>query len=82
MVITNIHARARYEEAHAEGLAKGVTQGVAQGKRELLNRFLKRRFPDEAAGAEPLYAEATLEELDRYFDRALEAQTLDEVFKA
>ena len=61
-------------------LEEGKAEGKAQGKAEALIRLLARRFgplPDWVAQR----AEgASVEQLDTWFDRALDAATLTEVF--
>jgi Domain of unknown function (DUF4351) len=65
-------------EGRAEGIAKGVDKGVAH----VLVRQLTRRFgvvPDEMRRR---IDAASLEQLEAWSDRVLDAESLDEVFEA
>ncbi|MFG0320565.1 MAG: Rpn family recombination-promoting nuclease/putative transposase [Planctomycetota bacterium JB042] len=74
-------------EGHAEGFAQGREQGRVQGletgRREeaaaMLLRLLDRRFDVPGALADRIDA-ASLADLDRWFDRALDAERLEDVF--
>ena len=64
------------------GKARGLAEGLEQGKAEGLTRILERRFGplsrtvrDRIAGADP-------DELDAWFDRVLDANNLEAMFKA
>ncbi|MFG0318317.1 MAG: Rpn family recombination-promoting nuclease/putative transposase [Planctomycetota bacterium JB042] len=67
-----------------EGMEKGLATGRAEGRRrdaaEKLLRVLRRRFEVPAALADRIEG-AAYEDLDRWFDRALDADSLDEVFE-
>ena len=64
------------------GLARGMEQGLQQGEATVLRRLLTRRFGPLPAWAEERLAQASPQELERWADRVLEAQQLDEVFIA
>lgn len=63
-----------------QGMQQGIQQGVQQGESSLLLRLLTRRF-----GALPEWVTVQLHQagtdlLETWFDRALEAQSLEAVF--
>jgi hypothetical protein len=68
----------------AEGRAEGRTEGRAEGrlleKRDATRKLLASRFGPLAAEHEARLAAASLELLDRYFERALVATAVAEVF--
>jgi hypothetical protein len=69
-----------YEMVVQEGFDEGIEKGIEKGQRAILLRLLGRRF---GAVPEPIAARvaaATLPELERWFDRVLDAASLDEVF--
>ena len=64
----------------AEGEAKGKAEGKAEGKADSFLRLLERRFrvvPDEIRQRIP---KTDLSTLDTWFDRAIDAPSLDQVF--
>jgi hypothetical protein len=64
----------------AEGEAKGLAEGVGKGAARTLVRQLTRKFttvPDELRAR---IDTASLEQLDIWTERVLDATTLDEVF--
>ncbi|WP_158047645.1 Rpn family recombination-promoting nuclease/putative transposase [Skermanella pratensis] len=63
-------------ELKAEALAEGMTAGRA----EMLSRQLRRRFGDLPADADRLIASATIDQLDTYMDRLMEARSVADVF--
>ncbi len=63
-----------------QGIEQGVQQGLQQGEALALQRLLAKRFgavPPEIAAR---IAAASLEEIERWFDQAIEAKRLDDVF--
>jgi hypothetical protein len=70
------------QEGFEDGLEKGIEKGIEKGQRAMLLRLLGRRF---GALAEPIAARvaaAAPSELERWFDRALDAASLDDVFRS
>jgi len=67
-------------EGRAEGRAKGMAKGEAKGKADALLRLLGSRFGPVPEPYRLRIAAADLDGLDRLFDRALTATTLDAVF--
>lgn len=59
---------------------EAAQQGQQQGKRDTLARMLERRFGALPESTQQRLAAATLEQLEQWFDRLLEAASLDEVF--
>ena len=74
-VMTGIVGRAR-----DEGIQQGILQGQAEGERALLAKQLQRRFGVLAPETKQRLYDATTDELERWGENVLEAQTLEEVF--
>ncbi len=51
------------------------------GKLDMLRRLLARRFGDLPPAIQALLVKASSSDIEAWFDRGLEAQTLDEVFQ-
>jgi flagellar biosynthesis/type III secretory pathway protein FliH len=69
------------------GLARGMTQGLARGRAEakaedIIKILNSRGLPPDDQQREQLSACADLDLLDRWFDRALVATSVDDVFAA
>ncbi len=64
----------------AEGEAKGKAEGETKGKAETLLRFLELRFGSVPAELRNRAQQATLEQLDRWVDRALDVARVEDVF--
>jgi hypothetical protein len=60
---------------------EGRQQGRQEGETLLLQRLLVRRFGPLPAGVVARIAAASLEEIETWGDRVLDARTLDEVFR-
>jgi len=68
-------------EGKAEGKAEGMAKGQAEGRTELLLRLLRKRFGNAVTTkVEDQVRSASLDELDRYGERLLDAATINEVF--
>ncbi len=67
-------------EGEARGIAKGEARGIAKGEARSLVRLLERRFGPLPDADRRRIAGATLDQLDRWFDRGLDAGTLEAVF--
>ena len=74
-VMTGIVGRAR-----DEGIQQGILQGQAEGERALLAKQLQRRFGALDPETKQRLYDATTDELERWGENVLEAQTLEEVF--
>ena len=59
---------------------KWFSEGKAEGKAEVLLRLLGRRFGDVAPRYQQAIANAAIEDLDQWLDRAIDAESLDAVF--
>jgi predicted transposase YdaD len=67
-------------EGRAEGRTEGRAEGRAQGAARLLVRQLGRRFGAVPDGVRKRIDAASLEQLEAWSDRVLDAATLDDVF--
>jgi len=72
-------ARAAKAEGRAEGKAEGRAEGTAQAKASTLLRQLERRFGPIPQAALTRLSGASVQELDVWLDRVLDATSLDEV---
>ena len=67
-----------------KGLAEGLQQGRQEGRQEggvrSLLRLLERRFGPVPEPVRARVAAADLDTLERWFDRGIDAPTLDAVF--
>jgi hypothetical protein len=64
----------------AEGRAKGKAEGKAEGEARILLRYLRTRFTVPATLNDQVMACADTAQLEAWFDRAVKATTLEEVF--
>jgi len=62
-------------------IEKGLQEGRQEGERVLLRRLLTQRFGPLPDGVEQQLHAATVPDLERWADRVLDAQHLDEVFR-
>ena len=63
-----------------QGVEEGVQQGVQQGEAAALKRLLAKRFGAIPSEISAQISAASLEEIERWFDQAIEASRLDDVF--
>jgi Domain of unknown function (DUF4351) len=56
-------------------------EGEQGGKTEMLSRLLTRRFGVLPPATQAQIKQATIEQIDAWFDRGMDAATLDEVFQ-
>jgi hypothetical protein len=68
------------QEGLEQGLERGRREGMLHGRIELLRRQLERRFGTLSPATAARLAAASLDELDAWALRLLDARTLDEVF--
>lgn len=64
----------------AEGLARGLARGLAKGEAQMLLKYLDSRFTVPARIRDRVMASTDTAQLEAWFDRAISAATLDEVF--
>jgi len=64
----------------AEGEARGEQRGRQDGEARTLQRLLTRRFGELTPELASRIAGAPLEELETWFDRGIDARTLEDVF--
>lgn len=73
-----------FEEATRKGIQQGRQEGKQEGRQEgesmLLRRLLSRRFGMLPDAIETRLTQASLEQLETWSDRVLDAKSLDEVF--
>ena len=67
-------------ERELVGEAKGKAKGKAEGKAETLLRVLELRFGSVPAELRHRAQHATVEQLDRWVDRALDVARVEDVF--
>ena len=71
-------------EAREAGRSEGKSEGKAEGKTEearlMLGRLLQRRFDIDAVAVEARLQGATLEQLEAWVDRILDAESIDALF--
>jgi predicted transposase YdaD len=68
------------EQLRAEGKTEGRAEGLAEGEARVLVRLLTRRFGAVPGAVRQRIDTASLEQLEIWCDRVLDATTLDEVF--
>ncbi len=69
------------EEGREQGRHDGLSEGVAHGKAQLILRALSSRgLLASDTQRERILAERSLEQLDRYFDRALTCTSVEQLF--
>lgn len=69
-----------FEEATRKGIQQGRQEGKQEGESMLLRRLLSRRFGMLPDAIETRLTQASLEQLETWSDRVLDAKSLDEVF--
>jgi hypothetical protein len=68
-------------EGKQEGLQEGKQQGLQQGEMLALQRLLAKRFGVIPMETVTLISQAPLEDIERWFDRAIDAKALPDVFQ-
>ncbi len=63
-----------------QGLVKGRQEGVQQGEFHLLQRLLTRRFGALPENVQQRMQSASAQTIETWFDRAIDAQSLEDVF--
>ena len=75
-------ARELREEGYGQGRAEGYGQGRAEGYGQGLARLLQHRFNGDLTPAHrQRIAGASVEQIDIWFDRGINAPDIDAVFK-
>lgn len=64
-----------------QGMQQGMLQGMQQGEEKVLERLLTRRFGHLSEATRNRPKSANTDQLERWADNTLDAQTLDDVFK-
>ena len=65
----------------AEGELKGKLEGKQEGEMLALQRLLSKRFGALPADITCLISNASVESIERWFDLAIDAQQLSDIFK-
>ena len=65
-----------------QGIEKGIEKGIAQGEAVVLQRQLARRFGPLPTEVVAQIAAASVDEIELWCDRVLDAASLDDVFQA
>jgi hypothetical protein len=65
----------------AEGLEKGLAKGLAKGEMLSLQKLLSKRFGPIPTEITAKISTASLEEIESWFDRAIDASQLSDVFE-
>ena len=78
-VTLNTIAETLIAQGKAQGRAEGEAKGQAEGEAKMLARLLERRFGPLPRSARERIAAAAIEQLDRWGDGVLEAQSLDDL---
>ena len=68
------------QEGKQQGLQEGKQQGLQQGEMLALQRLLAKRFGVIPMETVALISQAPLEDIEKWFDRAIDAQQLSDVF--
>jgi hypothetical protein len=74
-------ALAYIAEGKLEGELKGKLEGKHEGEMLALQKLLSKRFGAIPTDITRLIANAPLEAIERWFDRAIDAQQLADIFK-
>jgi flagellar biosynthesis/type III secretory pathway protein FliH len=73
------------QEGKQQGLQEGKQQGLQEGKQQgemlALQRLLAKRFGVIPMETVTLISQAPLEDIERWFDRAIDAKALPDVFQ-
>ncbi len=70
------------QKALEKAFNKGIEKGINKGRQSDLLRLLTRRFGTLPEAAAARVASAGADDLDQWFDRLLDAASLDEIFAA
>jgi flagellar biosynthesis/type III secretory pathway protein FliH len=68
-------------EGELKGELKGLQQGLQQGEMLALQRLLAKRFGVIPMETVSLISQAPLEDIELWFDRAIDAKALPDVFE-
>ena len=60
--------------------AKGMQQGMQQGEAMALQRLLAKRFGVVSADVAGRIANASKEQIEAWFDKAIDAKSVDDIF--
>jgi flagellar biosynthesis/type III secretory pathway protein FliH len=69
------------QEGLQKGLEKGELNGLQKGEMLALQRLLAKRFGVIPMETVTLISQAPLEDIERWFDRAIDAKALPDVFQ-
>ncbi len=80
IALDGLYASDARQEGEARGLARGLIEGEARGKAEALRRLIVRRFGSIGPNFEQRITQATLEQLDAWFNAGIDAPNIEAVF--
>jgi hypothetical protein len=69
------------DEWKNQGILEGLKEGRLEGESVILKRLLQRRFGDLPEWVVTRMSQATINEIETWVDRVLDAPTLDDVFQ-
>lgn len=69
------------QQGMQQGVQQGMQQGMQQGEGAMLHRLLARRFGSLPNAIESRLAQASIDQLEIWGDRILDAKTLGDVFR-
>ncbi len=67
-------------EGKAEGVQEGLEKGIAKGEMLSLQKLLSKRFGPIPSDITAKISAATLDDIERWFDRAIDASQLSDIF--
>lgn len=68
------------DKAMQVGRSEGIEQGVVQGEQKVISRLLTKKFGELPDWTVEKLQPATSQELEKYEDNFLDAETLEQVF--
>ena len=76
-----VWAKSYIAEGKQEGLQEGLQKGLQKGEMLALQKLLAKRFGAISAETIALISNAPVADIERWFDRAIDAKQLSDVFE-
>ena len=76
-----VWAKSYIAEGKQEGLQEGLQKGLQKGEMLALQKLLAKRFGAISAETIALISNAPVADIERWFDRAIDASSLSDVFE-